>query len=94
MSKDKAINKKRNSDFLRSGSLKSYYFFKYIKKVPKEVIVFGDTGIEKHKYHFYKNLILIDDVDIDKTLISNKIYFGKKDFKCFLGYKDNEKLSH
>ena len=56
--------------------------------------MFGGNGIKKHKCHFYKNIILIDDVDIDKTLISNKIYFGKKDFKCFLGYKDNEKLSH
>ena len=37
----------------------------------KEILTFGDTQIEKHKFR-YKNPILIDDVDIDKILISNK----------------------
>ena len=37
----------------------------------KEILTFGYTEIEKHKFH-YKNPILIDDVDIDKRLISNK----------------------
>ena len=27
------------------------------------------------------------DVDIEKVLVSNKIYFGKKSHKCFIGYK-------
>ena len=36
-----------------------------------------------------KNLILIDNVDIDKTLISNNVSFGKKSCKYFIEYKDN-----
>ena len=31
------------------------------------------------------------DVD-DKIIISNQIYFGKRGFKYFIGYKDNEKV--
>ena len=27
------------------------------------------------------------DVDIEKVLVSKKIYFGKKSHKCFIGYK-------
>ena len=54
--------------------------------------MFSDTEIEKHKFLYCKNLILIDDVDIDKILMPKKIYFGKKSFKYFIGYKDNEKF--
>ena len=31
----------------------------------------------------------MDDVNIDKILISNKVSFGKKGYKYFIGYKDN-----
>ena len=48
--------------------------------------------ILKMKNNFYsqKNLILIDDLDISKIILSNKVSFGKKGFKYFIGYKDNE----
>ena len=32
-------------------------------------------------------------VDNDKIVVSNKVPFGKKGFKYFIGYKDAEKLS-
>ena len=35
-----------------------------------------------------KNPILINDVDINKIVVSNKLPFGKQDFKYFIGYKD------
>ena len=35
---------------------------------------------------------MIDDVDIDKILISNKMFFDKMGFKYFAGYKDNENI--
>ena len=46
----------------------------------------GDTEIEKHKSHYHKNPVLID-VDINEIIILNKISFGKKSFKYFIGYK-------
>ena len=32
--------------------------------------------------------ILITNIDINKITVSNKILFGKKVFKYFIGYKD------
>ena len=55
-------------------------------------MAFSDTKIEKHNFHYQKNSILIDDVDIDKILISNKMFFDKMGFKYFVGYKDNENI--
>ena len=31
----------------------------------KDILTFGDTEIEKRKFHNKKNPILMDDVDID-----------------------------
>ena len=58
----------------------------------KEIIATGYTEIEKRKFHHQKNPILIDDVDINKMVASNKVSFGTKSFKYFIGYKDNEKV--
>ena len=57
----------------------------------KKLIVFGDTEIEKQKFHCHKILVLIDDVDIDKILILNKILFGKNGLKLFVGYNYKDK---
>ena len=43
----------------------------------------GDIEIEKHKLHRYKSPIL-NDVDIDSILISNKISSGEKNYKHFV----------
>ena len=50
-----------------------------------------DTEIEKYKFHQHKNPILIERIDINKIVVSNKASFGKKDFRYFIGYKDAEK---
>ena len=42
----------------------------------KQILTIGDTGKEKHKLHYHKWQILIDDVYIDKILISNKASIG------------------
>ena len=36
--------------------------------------------------------MLIYDVNIHRTVVVNKVSFGKKSFKCFIGYEDNEKV--
>ena len=50
---------------------------------------FDDTEIEEHTFNQYKSPILINEIDIDKIVVSNKFPFGKQDFKYFIGYKDN-----
>ena len=56
-----------------------------MKKTP---IKFGDIEIKKQKFYRYKRPISIKDIDIDKIVASNKVSFGKKGFKYFIGYKD------
>ena len=34
----------------------------------------------------------INNVDVDKITISNKVFFGKLGFKYFIGYKDDKKV--
>ena len=48
---------------------------------------------EKHSFHCHKNPFLIDEIDINKLIVSNKVSFGKKGFKIFIPYKDNEKVN-
>ena len=35
---------------------------------------------------------MINDVDINGIVVSNKFPFGKQDFKYFIGYKDNKEI--
>ena len=44
----------------------------------KKVIKFGDSEIKKRKFHQHKSLILINNIDINKTVVFDKISFGKK----------------
>ena len=39
-----------------------------------------------------KALFLINNLYINKIVVSNKLLFGKEDFKYFIGYKDSEKI--
>ena len=58
----------------------------------KKVIKFYDTVTEKYKLHQYRRPISIDNIDVNKRVVSNKIFFGKNDFKYFIGYEDAKKL--
>ena len=49
-----------------------------------------ETEIEECKFHQYKSHILINNIDINKTVVSKKPPFGKQDFKYFIGCKDNK----
>ena len=53
----------------------------------KEVLIFSDIDIE---FHYCENLVWIDDVDIDKTLISNMVSLDKKGCKYYNDYKDDD----
>ena len=50
-------------------------------KIGKEIVMFGNVGIEKQKFHRHKRPILIVDVNILKTIVSKKVSFGKKGFR-------------
>ena len=49
--------------------------------------------MQKQKFHQHKRPISIKNVDIEKIVVSNKVRFGKKGFKYFIGYKDAKKLN-
>ena len=58
----------------------------------KKIIKFDDTNIEIYKYHQQRGPTLIDNIDVRKIGLSNKISFGKKLFKYFISYKEAKKL--
>ena len=49
--------------------------------------------MQNQKFHQHKRPISIKNVDIEKIVVSNKVRFGKKGFKYFIGYKDAKKLN-
>ena len=63
----------------------------------KDILTYGYIGIEKNKFYRHMTPILLRDVDIEKLLVSNKISFGEKNYKYFIGYLHNDhkvKLLH
>ena len=62
-------------------------------KMEKTIIKFGDSEIQKQKFHQHKGPISIKYIDINNiVVVSNKISFDKKGFKYFIGYKDAKKM--
>ena len=59
----------------------------------KKIVKFDDTEIEEYRFHQNKSPILINNIDTNKIAVSNKLPFGKQDFKYFIGYNDSEKTS-
>ena len=58
----------------------------------KIIIKFDDTEIEEFEFNHYESPISINDIDINKIVISNKFLFGKQDFNYFIGHKDNKEI--
>ena len=61
-------------------------------KMGHKIIKFDDTEIQKYKFYQNKNPTLIDNINANKIVVSNKISFGKNDFKYSIGYKDAKKF--
>ena len=59
-------------------------------KIGREILMFGDIKIEKNEFYRHKSPIFLRDVDIEKVLISNKIFFSEKDYRYFIGYLYND----
>ena len=45
----------------------------------------------QNTFYYFEYPLDINNVDIDKAMISTKVFL-KKDFKYFTGYKDDEKV--
>ena len=54
----------------------------------KEIITFGNTEIEKQKFHRRKNLILLED--LDNIQVSSMLCSGEENYTYFIGYKDDD----
>ena len=59
----------------------------------KTIIKFGDIEIEKQKFHQYKRHISINNIDINKMVVSNKVSFGKKGLSISSAIKMLKKLN-
>ena len=44
--------------------------------------------IEKQKFHQHKRPISINNIDGNKVVVSNKVFYGQKGFKYLIGNKD------
>ena len=58
----------------------------------KTIIKFGDIKIKNQKLYQHKRSTSIKNIDINKIVVSNKVSFGKKDFKFFIDYKEARKI--
>ena len=51
---------------------------------------FGDKKIKKSNFYKNKKVIKIDDIDVNKKLVSKEEPYGSKNsFKYFIGYNDD-----
>ena len=61
-------------------------------KMDKNIIKFDSTEIEKYKFHQHKNSFLVGNIDINKTVLSSKVSFGKRVLNILLVMKMLKKL--
>ena len=50
----------------------------------KEILTFGDIEVEKNKFYHDKSSIFLKDVDIEKVLVSSKIFSGEETINTLL----------
>ena len=72
--------------------VKNYNKLITVYKTSKKIVAFGNIEVKKYKFHQYKSLIWINNKDISKIVVPNRVTFVKKDFKCFIGYKEDKKV--
>ena len=70
--------------------IKKNYFFslRYIK-ISEKTISFRDKKVNKKDFYSNKKQFNIDDIDINKILISKPEIYKKKIRKYIIGYNDN-----
>ena len=56
----------------------------------KEFLTSGNIEIERNKFYHHKTLIFLENADVGKVLVFNKISIGEKIYKYFIGYLHND----
>ena len=57
-------------------------------KIETKIIKFGDIEVKKPKFHQHKRPTSIKNIDINKIVVSNKVFFGENGFQYCIGYKE------
>ena len=96
ISKNDALNLLKICQFYQRESnimkVNNYNEFIAIYKTGKEIIMFGNIEVGKHKFHQYKSSFWINNMDISKIAVPNRVLFGEKDFKFLLDIRRVKKL--
>ena len=53
-------------------------------------IKFGDKEVDKKEFYLSKQAILLDSVDLNKTVVSNKWKINDTTYKYLCGYLNND----
>ena len=53
-------------------------------------IKFGDEKVNKRSFYKNKKLFKMEDININKILVSKKEPYGKNSFKYFIGFDDED----
>ena len=56
----------------------------------KEILTFSNIEIKKSKFDRRKSPVPLNNVDVENVLVSNKIFFGEKNYKYFIGCLYND----
>ena len=68
-------------------------FFVHSITMSRKSIIFDDKKINKNNFYKNKKLFKIDNIDVNKILVSKKEPYGKiSSFKCFIGYNYNDNI--
>ena len=66
-------------------------FFPLSIKINGKNVNFGDKKNQKSDFYKNKKVTKIDDIDVNKMLVSKEKPYGTKNsFKCFIWYNDND----
>ena len=91
ISKSKAINLMQYADFTeKKGNIIKHKHSLSQIKMGKEILTFWDIEIDKRNFYRHESPTFLKDVDIEKVLVSNRISFGEKNYKYFIGYLYND----
>ena len=72
---------------MKNHKLKKNFFFENIYENGKKFINIEDIEIKKQKFDQHKRPFSIKNIDINKTVLSNKVSFGKRNLNISLAAK-------
>ena len=72
---------------MKNHKLKKKFFFENIYENGKKIINIEDIEIKKQKFDQHKRPFSIKNIDINKTVLSNKVSFRKRNLNISLAIK-------